>query len=369
MRIYLVVASINELVNLYEIRDNKHEIKVIVVDEGDGLLRDKNKGLLSNLDVNFYGPRERIEWFRTMDGSASDDFASVIPGKCHAETSFGFLVACEEDAEVIIEIDDDVKVVNKSFIDNHLDNLYSCEGITIISGNKWYNTIDNLKLDTDDNIFPRGHPYDLATRSRDYRITGGSPDCVLNMGVWGGQPDLDALTILSHGGLDGRCNINSKAYNEEKVIAGKGTYFAICSMNASFRRKVIPAFYQLYMRYMDIDRFDDILSGIFLKKIADHLGDKICLGKPIVIHDKRPRDTWKDLRAELEGMIINESLWRIIDALELSGNDYHESYCELAEDLEKSIDKFQYKIQRDFMKVQIEKMKLWLKIIDKLNRG
>lgn len=304
-----------------------------------------------------------------MTGGASEVYASVIPEKCHAETSFGFLIAWEEDADVIIEVDDDVRLGNQYFIENHLSNLYRTEGLTILSGGKWYNTMANLKLSSDDFIFPRGHPYDIVTRSRDYKLTAGSPDCVLNMGVWSGYPDLDALTLLYNGGLDGRCNIKTTTYIEEKLIIGRGTYFAVCSMNTSFRRKVIPAFYQLYMRYMEIDRFDDIWSGIFLKKIADHLGDNICLGKPIVIHDKRPRDTWKDLRAEFEGMIINESLWRIVDAVQLNGNDYYESYGELAEGLEKSLDKLQYKIHRDFIKMQTEKMKLWLRVVDSLKRG
>lgn len=51
-----MVASIHELGNLAAIRDDKHELKVIVVDEGEELLRDKNKKLLNDLNIDFYGP-------------------------------------------------------------------------------------------------------------------------------------------------------------------------------------------------------------------------------------------------------------------------------------------------------------------------
>jgi len=364
MRIYIVVASINELGNFKVIRDSKYDLNVIVIDEGDELVRDKNKRLLSGLPVNFYGPHERSEWFKRM-GDTKEVFASVIPEKCHAETSFGFLIAWEESADVVIEVDDDVKFTDDHpFIDGHVNNLYNKEGLTVFSKSKWYNTLKNLKLNTNMPVFPRGHPYDVATRTQYYELSNESSECVLNMGVWTGYPDFDALTILYNGGLDGRCHIKSTSIEEEKVIVGKGTYFSVCSMNTSFRRKVIPAFYQLYMRYLDIDRFDDIWSGIFIKKIADHLGDKISLGIPIVYHDKRPRNIWNDLRVEIEGMIINENLWRIIDAIELTGNDYYETYSELVEGLDKSVDIFQYKNHRDFMRKQIEKMKLWLKLID-----
>jgi hypothetical protein len=367
MRIYIVVASINELRNLVAIQNDKHECKVIVVDEGDELLREKNKSLLRNLNVDFYGPRERFDWFKKIASDASEVYASVIPEKCHAETSFGFLVALEEDADIIIEIDDDIIFPKEEpLIESHIVNLYSTDGLTVSSKGKWYNTIENLKLNLNSHIFPRGHPYDLATRSHDYKFIREPSECVLNMGVWSGHPDLDALTILYNSGLDGRCHIKSINYKEEKVIVDKGNYFAICSMNTSFRRKIIPAFYQLYMKYNDIDRFDDIWSGIFIKKIADHLGDKVCLGRPIVYHDKRPRNIWNDLRAELEGMIINEYLWRITDSIELNGKDYYEAYSELIDGLALSLDKLPYNIHRDFMTLELKKMRLWLRVIDSI---
>jgi hypothetical protein len=100
------------------------------------------------------------------------------------------------------------------------------------------------------------------------------------MGLWTGHPDLDAITILYHSGLDGKCSINGKYLKREKVVVGGGTYFTLCSMNTSFVSKIIPAFYQLYMKHMGVDRFNDIWSGIFLKKIVDHLGDNISLGTP-----------------------------------------------------------------------------------------
>lgn len=80
--------------------------------------------------------------------------------------------------------------------------------------------------------------------------------------------------------------------------------------------------------------------GFFLKKIADHLGDNVCLGKPLVYHDKRRRSIFKDLRSELEGMAINEQLWKIVDKLELNGKDYYEGYLELIEGLSKSLNEF-----------------------------
>ena len=372
MKVQVIIASVNELHNVAQFKEHltksSHGIKLVIVDEGDEALRDKNKKTLEGISYAFYGPRERALWFSSRFGSNYERYLSVIPEKCHAETSFGFLVTYEEDADVIIELDDDVFPVNgHEIIEGHMRNLFVDKGVKVSSKHgKWYNTIENLVLnDHYQAVFPRGHPYLQEARIEDYLWEEDyNGECVLNMGLWTGHPDLDALTILYHGGLNGRCNIDSKGLKKEKVVVGEGTYFAICSMNTSFLPKIVPAFYQLYMKYMGIDRFDDIWSGIFLKKIADHLGDKVCLGKPLVYHDKRPRSVFKDLKSELEGMIINEKLWKVVDDIELNGKDYHECYSEIIGGLEASLNEFSEKLHRDFIKLQVEKMRLWLRILD-----
>lgn len=81
---------------------------MVAVDEGDSLVRSKNRKLLSNLQHEYYGPSERAEWFKKRFGASYEKLLSVIPERCHAETSFGFLVAYEENPDMIVEIDDDV---------------------------------------------------------------------------------------------------------------------------------------------------------------------------------------------------------------------------------------------------------------------
>lgn len=367
MKVSLVTASINCLDNLNTFRQSlmKHECHIIIVDEGDEQLRRKNRELLSDFSHAFYGPKEREEWFKQRFKQAWSKYVSVVPTKCHAETSFGFLAALEQDPRLIIELDDDVKaVVGHDLIEGHITNLSDSEGINVSAESRWYNTLENL--DIEKHVFPRGHPYALETRGEKYLWSNSNTSCVLNMGLWIGYPDLDATTILYHSGLEGRGKITSKDLKRSKIVVDKGTYFAVCSMNTAFSPKIVPAFYQLYMNCMNIDRFDDIWSGLFLKKIADHLGDKICLGTPLVYHDKKPRDVFKDLKKELEGMIINEQLWKIVDSLQLEGKNYWDTYNSLTSELEKNLASFKNEFYRKFMHMQIEKMKLWLEITDKL---
>lgn len=372
MNFFVVIASVNVLNNIKSFNFDflNENVKVIVIDENEGAIRSRNEELLSELPHEFYGVKERQEWFKDRFRSASTamKYLQVVPEKCHAETSFGFLVAYEEQPDIVIELDDDVfPVKGINILEGHSTNIFSENGVLVSSNGYWYNTIENLQLNVNERIFARGHPYSPDTRKEDYIWHKKGEKCVLNMGLWCGHPDLDALTILYHGGLDGRCNISSLRIKRSKVIIEKGTFFALCSMNTAFKPEIIPAFYQLYMNFMGVDRFDDIWSGIFLKKVVDHLGDFASVGLPIVFHDKRPRDVFKDLRKEMNGLAINERLWKIVNKIEICGRTYWDAYNSLIEELKAEVPRIFSEIQsRKFLEKQIEKMNLWLEIIDRI---
>ncbi len=367
MRSYIIIPSINEVKNLrLPSTLGSNSVKVLVIDEGDKRTRERNQSHLEKISHEQYGPKERENWFKLRFGKAFKKYLDVIPKRCHAESSFGFLVAYEEQADIIVEVDDDV-FFNTNFVKEHVKNIDQENSVTVSAREKWYNTLENLTLNVEFPVFPRGHPHDSNTRKEDYTWTEEGAKCVLNMGLWLKNPDLSALTIVEHGGLQGRCQIEGKALKRDKVVVGEGTYFAVCSMNTSFKRKAIPAFYQLYMNFMGIDRYDDIWSGIFLKKIADHLKENMCIGKPVGIHRKHSRNAFNDLRKELEGMIINEKLWRLTDEIDLSSKSYADCYLELAEHLEKKKEEhFQNPLHAKFLRHQTKKMKLWIELLDKL---
>ncbi|MEM2137343.1 MAG: hypothetical protein QXI93_05250 [Candidatus Methanomethylicia archaeon] len=367
MLVYIVIASINPLVNLNTLNEDNHDIKVIVVDEGDESIRKVNSEILSKVKYEYYGPRERESWFKERFGASFERYLSLIPERCHAETSFGFLKAFEDGADVIIELDDDVHIFS-DFVKGHIENLSNDDGVTVNSNGKWYNTIENLSININGKIFPRGHPYESTCRLEDYIWSNVGGDCVLNMGLWNGHPDLDALTLIHYGGLDGRGSIEGLGLKRNKIIVGKGTYFSICSMNTSFISKIIPAFYQLYMNFMGVDRFDDIWSGIFLKRISDHIGDNVCLGKPLCRHDKRVRNVFKDLLKETNGLEMNEYIWKICENIDFSSKTYPDCYLELAYSFEKNIERwFKDGFHIKFWKFQIEKMRRWVELIDRLD--
>ncbi len=373
--LYVVTASIRNLDNLAPLLKNLNcgnmkdcALHVIVIDEIDGLVRKHNRKIMSAFgDTRFFGRAERSQWFKSRFCSGFEKYETVIPERCHAETSFGFMVAYEEGADVIIELDDDVASHNEYHIGEHLGNLFNDNGVTMSTSGKWYNTLENLGFDDGLRLFPRGHPYAKDCRKTDYAWSSKSSRCVLNMGLWSGDLDLDAVTLVYHSGLEGKCQIPSQGLRKRKVIVGGGSYFALCSMNTAFQSKLVPAFYQLYMNQFGVDRFDDIWSGIFLKKIVDYMNEKMCIGAPLVTHIKAPRDSFSDLKKEIDGMSLNERLWRIVDDISLSGSTYLDAYISLIQGLKTKIARLsEITAQKDFIELQLEKMSTWTSLMDSL---
>lgn len=116
---------------------------------------------------------------------------------------------------------------------------------------------------------------------------------------------------------------------------------------------------------MKLNRFDDVWSGLFPKKIADHLNHRISLGAPMVRHEKRSRSILKDALAEMKGLSINEKLLKIVDEIEISGRNYANAYKSLTEEIAHRMGKF-HDAEREIMMKQIEKMRLWTEKIDKI---
>ena len=61
MKAYMIIASINELthiagcLDISKLTEREYHTKVIVVDEGDMLIRKRNNELLCDVEHNFYG--------------------------------------------------------------------------------------------------------------------------------------------------------------------------------------------------------------------------------------------------------------------------------------------------------------------------
>lgn len=206
----------------------------------------------------------------------------VIPRGSGASRSFPLYLAWKRGAEYIISMDDDCFPPEREperFFTDHL----SAFGL-----DRWFRTIDGE--------LPRGIPYGDR----------GVLPVLLNHGVWTGVPDLDGPTAL----VRERWPVNILLRSSREVIP-QGMWFPLCAMNVCYHRSAIPAAYNLLMGLASVgfDRFDDIWSGLFLKRIADHLGVYVTNGTPFVRHMKAS-NIFGNLRKEALGIHLHEDFWK-----------------------------------------------------------
>jgi len=243
------------------------------------------------------------------------EYANLVPEASHAQTSFGLLYLWAGDFEYGVFIDDDtLPHPDCDFFGRHLRNLqYEGSVETVRSDQRWVNV---LYQNVDDHgLYPRGYPYGAMGETVGTEMTTVE-DVVVSQGLWTNVPDLDAVRILMDGDLRGQAQTRTGESDFDRdFVAAEGQYLTVCSMNLAFRREVVPAFYQLPMddNPWEVGRFDDIWSGVFLKRACDVLGKQIYNGFPLCEHNKAPRSTFADLTNEVHGLELNEHLWEIVD--------------------------------------------------------
>jgi hypothetical protein len=269
----------------------------------------------------FDGSR-REQWYEDRGVS---EYAHVVPAASHAETSFGLLYVWDGDFDYGFFIDDDtLPHEDYDFFGAHMANLaFEGEVESVASDESWVNVL--YQNFDEHGLYPRGYPYsamDETVETDTADVARG--EVVASQGLWTNVPDLDAVRILMDGDLQGQARTRTGAEDyAEDFVAERGNYLTVCSMNLAFRREVIPAFYQCPMdeNPWDVGRFDDIWSGVFLKRACDVLGKRIYNGTPLCEHNKAPRSTFDDLNNEVPGLELNEHLWRVVDGVEPRSTD------------------------------------------------
>ena len=307
----------------------------------------------------------RETWFAEQ---GIDEFDHLIPEASHAQTSFGLLYMWANDFEYGFFVDDDtLPHPDFDFFGVHFDNLsYEGEIESVRSDERWVNV---LYQNVDDHgLYPRGYPYSAMDEEIE-TSTETVEDVVASQGLWTNVPDLDAVRILMDGDLQGQAQTRTTAEDYDgNFVAEDGQYLTVCSMNLAFRREVIPAFYQLPMddNRWDVGRFDDIWSGLFLKRACDVLGKQIVNGYPLCEHNKAPRSTFGDLNNEVPGLELNEHVWEIVDDVGDDADTFAGVFAAMADAM--ATGEFDYE-NAEFLTYCGEYMRDWLACLDELRPG
>ena len=331
---------------------------------------DEMRAMLADLDVSgevFDGTR-REEWY---EANGVAEYGHVVPAASHAETSFGLLYMWADDSfDYGVFIDDDTLPHDDvDYFGRHMENLaFGGEIERLRSDEDWVNVLyDNAD---EHGLYPRGYPYSAMDETVEIdAVDVEAGEVVASQGLWTNVPDLDAVRILMDGDLEGQAQTRTTADDfGEDFVAARGNYLTVCSMNLAFRREVIPAFYQLPMddNEWDVGRFDDIWSGLFLKRACDVLGKRIYNGDPLCEHNKAARSTFDDLANEVAGLELNEHVWEVVDEAGEDADSFAAVFAETADALAEG--DFSEWNNGAFLNHCGEYMRGWLDCLDAIRR-
>lgn len=247
----------------------------------------------------------------------------VISRRDSAIRSFGFLMAHRMGAEYIFTLDDDCHRFDYDFVKEHIDKLEHSP--------RWTESVPGQR-----------------TRGLPYRNLGELTNVALSVGLWEGIADFDAVHIL---GANMPEKVDLPNYNR---ILPQGQYFPMCGMNMCFKREIAPLMYfPLMGEGYPYRRFDDIWCGVIMKKVCDHLGLLVSVGKPFINHTKAS-DTFVNLAKEAPGIGANETFWEKVDAISLTGSTPEKCMTEIGYGLRT--------IEDDYLRKLGEAIIVWSKL-------
>jgi hypothetical protein len=221
-----------------------------------------------------------------------------------------------------------------------------------------------LKFSNGSVIYPRGFPFSKRWKdTTKYTVESGR--IVLNMGLWTGVPDADAITHL----YQPVTSLGLKSDEDDQIMLGTGVFCPINTQNTAFHRSVLPCYYYMRMGLrvggLVLDRYGDIWSGYFAKKVIDWMGDRVSVGRPLTHHRRNLHDLFKDLQVELMGMILTEKIVEFLEKCPLDSKTYRDAYLELAEKLSKESFDERPVIKRYIGKLT-EAMRIWVETCEKI---
>jgi len=250
-----------------------------------------------------------------------------LPFNSIQRRNVGLLKAWEDGAGVVITVDDDNWMLNHDFVRLHASVGQALELPAFETSSGWFNVCSVLDETNGTPFYHRGFPRAERWKEKD-NFTCVSPvtkRIAVNAGLWLDDPDIDAMTRMEHPiAVRG-----FRAAAPSRFVLQPGTWSPFNSQNTALMRAVIPA----YFLSPCLGRYDDIWASYIVVRIAEHLGDVIAFGEPLLRQKRNEHILWKDLDNERVGMLLTDEFCATLRAIPLIGSTYHECYGEMVEKL------------------------------------
>jgi hypothetical protein len=271
------------------------------------------------------------------------ELSAAIPYRSDNRRNIGYLLALRDGAEVIISIDDDSYPLSEHPFLEHHGKVGKVESLPRgDSANSWFNVGCMLASRDGEGrsmtLYPRGYPYARRGTDRSH-VTASSEEresstgmVGINLGLWLGEPDIDAVTRLAT-----RCRASTMT--APSCMLGRGLRTPISSQNSAVCRQAIPAYYFVLQGAriggLPINRFGDVFGGYFAQLCAEAVGHRVRVGQPCIEQRRNRHDPYVDLAVELPGMVVLDAMLPILEEPLHPASSYAEAYCALADRIDR----------------------------------
>jgi hypothetical protein len=246
--------------------------------------------------------------------------ANHLPVNSIERRNVGMLLAYQRGADAIITLDDDNLATGYDMVGEHKTGPQQCL-VTYASSSGWFNVCSFLKEENDIEFYHRGFPPKQRWTKPFVTKSFTNADVVVNAGFWLDDPDIDAVTRLER-------TIRVIGYKpgwDGTIALAPGTWTPFDCQNTALARKIIPA----YFLSPYIGRHSDIFASYVINRLAEHFGDIIAFGDPLVLHSRHSHNLWSDLDVERKGMQLTDSFCDALRKIQICADTYHEGFGQI----------------------------------------
>ena len=224
----------------------------------------------------------------------------------------------------------------------------------------WFNSGSLLETEPRKPLYHRGFPVDKRSVEATPSYQDVEGRVVVNAGLWLEVPDADAMSHVD-------CPVRVTGFLDgvpHRLLVAHGTNTVFNSQNPSMHRDLLPVIYLPVMGErageLVVGRYDDIWMSLFVKRLADRMGDYICVGRPFSRQDRNDHDLLSDMLVELPAQRMTIMMNQSLAAIDLTADDYARCYDELIEGLRERLGMDGYSSgEASFLRRMLDRMAVW----------
>jgi len=223
------------------------------------------------------------------------EVSDLVGWNCIMRRNLGFLEAYKRGAEVIASIDDD-NIPYKAWGEE----LLVGQELSVRIFNSPAGVVDPLQLTNHFELWHRGFPIDRIYEKKNIEFISYQTRKVLfQVGLWDGDPDVDALCRLMYKPTDLKLIVPENFSSDN--------YIPFNSQNTFISREALPS----YMVLPHVGRSDDIWGGYIAEFL---LSTRPVFTKPTTYQKRNEQHIYKNLDDELLGY---RKTSRLLDAMHM----------------------------------------------------